>query len=360
MQVYSKDDYDYLIRNGCYPDGYVEGLGLVSSDTVSVISTSPSYPNDRALGIDRRTQFMSTIQIPVIKPLIAPQAPKHTHEELKALMTQMINENIVMPAFSNDLRKMVIELKEEISKKRSKNLNIIREAQLILEKDAKNKRALKKINKAEDENRKLDEVEREIKKMAVSNQRYEMVTNQVYNADAGTVYYGDFRFDKNSGIAYLGFKNKKPKLSDFAHELKHAYQFETGRLSSPSFRSTSGNYVHFLYDKEDEREAFERGKLFGSGENFESNNNIYNKVPDSRDFQRTNTSDVQTHSWRINTVETIQSTVITPEDLHTYELILENPNVPSFIKAVIELKLQNFSRQYNVAFRVNGKTYYNP
>lgn len=60
MKIYSIDDYDYLVQNGCYPDGYVEGLGIVSSQTVTVKSALPNYPNDRALGIDRRTQFIST------------------------------------------------------------------------------------------------------------------------------------------------------------------------------------------------------------------------------------------------------------------------------------------------------------
>jgi hypothetical protein len=70
MKIYSIDDYDYLVRNGCCPDGYVEGLGMISSQTITVKSVSPNYPNENTLGIDRRTQFMSTLQVPVIVPLI--------------------------------------------------------------------------------------------------------------------------------------------------------------------------------------------------------------------------------------------------------------------------------------------------
>ena len=43
-----------------------------------------------------------------------------------------------------------------------------------------------------------------------------------------------------------------------AHELKHAYQFETGKLST----GTTEEGAPF-YDKDDEREAYARGQLFG-------------------------------------------------------------------------------------------------
>ena len=43
-----------------------------------------------------------------------------------------------------------------------------------------------------------------------------------------------------------------------AHELKHAYQFETGKLST----GTKDDGVPF-YDKDDEKEAYARGQLFG-------------------------------------------------------------------------------------------------
>ncbi len=43
-----------------------------------------------------------------------------------------------------------------------------------------------------------------------------------------------------------------------AHEMKHAYQFETGRLST----GTTDEGMPF-YDKNDEREAYARGQLFG-------------------------------------------------------------------------------------------------
>ena len=44
-----------------------------------------------------------------------------------------------------------------------------------------------------------------------------------------------------------------------AHELKHAYQFETGQLSIAN--KSQPNYL--LYDRTDEEEAYQRGALYG-------------------------------------------------------------------------------------------------
>ena len=68
------------------------------------------------------------------------------------------------------------------------------------------------------------------------------------------------------GISYYKWKTGKFKIEILddkafgwiAHELKHAYQFETGKLSS----GTKNDGLPF-YDKDDEREAYARGQLFG-------------------------------------------------------------------------------------------------
>lgn len=44
-----------------------------------------------------------------------------------------------------------------------------------------------------------------------------------------------------------------------SHELKHAYQFETGNLSF----GTGGTYSGFLHDLTDENEAYRRGHAYG-------------------------------------------------------------------------------------------------
>jgi hypothetical protein len=41
MDIYTQDDYYYLVHNGCYPDGYVEGLGFVSSRMLTIRKKHP-------------------------------------------------------------------------------------------------------------------------------------------------------------------------------------------------------------------------------------------------------------------------------------------------------------------------------
>jgi hypothetical protein len=351
MKIYSQDDYEYLTRNGCYPDGYVDGLGIVSSQMVPVRSTSPSYPNERTLGIEKRTQFLSSIQVPVIVPLIPPEAKKATHDEVTALLKTMVAENTTMPAFSPPLRDMVYKLKEKIEEKRSGNYEKIREAKIMLEKDPHNKKALDKIRKAEEENKALSEVEREIRVLATSNQPYDLVAN--YSIKGGVEnaeYLGGFDYNPDTGHAELRFRANKPGIGEFAHELKHAYQFETGTLSGPNYKSS-----YFLYDKEDEREAFARGQLFGLNDTFERNTTVYDHLPDSRNFSNNirKSTGAERHIWNNGSTY-----VISPEVLHEYELTLRDPRSTPKEKEDVENKLLQLSKGSHTAFRVNGKTYY--
>jgi hypothetical protein len=356
MKFYSKDEYKYLTRNGCYPDGYVDGLGLVSSRTVTVRSTSPSYPNERTLGIERRTQFISSIQVPVIVPLIPPKAKKATHEEVTALLKTIIEENTTMPAFSPELKVMVYKLKEKIKEKQTGNYAKIREAKAELEKDPHNRKAHDKIRKAEEENAALSEVEREIRTLATSNQPYDLLTNYSFKGGPENAeYLGGFEYESDTGHAELRFSANKPSLGEFAHELKHAYQFETGTLSGHS-NKREGSLFYSLYDKEDEREAFARGQLFGLSETFERNAAVYDHIPDSRDFSEAirKSKSKEVHKWR-----NWSATVVSIETLHGYEMILRDPRATPKEKEDAEKELLDISKKTKTAFRVNGKTYFN-
>lgn len=75
-----------------------------------------------------------------------------------------------------------------------------------------------------------------------------MNTNTHFNS--GVV----FNAQTNAIDVILGVAN----LGHIAHELKHAYQFETGEFSSGLFNN--GNP---FYDKSDELEAYKRGAMFG-------------------------------------------------------------------------------------------------
>jgi hypothetical protein len=266
----------------------------------------------------------------------------------------MIDEDIAMPAFSPDLRAMVFKLKKEIEKKRSKNYEKIREAKIKLEKKPHNRGAQEKIRKAEEENVLLNEVEREIRRLATSTQQYDLVTNYSFKSGTDVEYRGGFDYNPVTKHAEIRVSSSNPSLGTFAHELKHAYQFETGTLSGLSNKIDGVAFA--LYDKEDEREAFARGRLFGLYETFERNAAVYDHIPDSRDFDETirKSKTAEVHKWK-----NWSATVVSPDVLHRYELILRDPHATSKEKEDAEKELMSISFKTHTAFRINGKTYYN-
>jgi len=65
-------------------------------------------------------------------------------------------------------------------------------------------------------------------------------------------------------------------MGTFAHELKHAFQFQVAQLSFMG----NGRSPGLLYDRSDEYEAHERGGFFGgSKENTVQIDQIYNNYP---------------------------------------------------------------------------------
>ena len=86
-------------------------------------------------------------------------------------------------------------------------------------------------------------------------------SNQMYHIEAGSsdnyFYEGGIKYNIEKNRVDITFSN----YAGLSHELKHAYQFETGELS---FESTSGSaWLSFLYDVYDEYYAYKRGELFG-------------------------------------------------------------------------------------------------
>jgi hypothetical protein len=208
----------------------------------------------------------------------------------------------------------------------------------------------------------LNEVEREIRTLATSSQQYDLVTNYSFPKTGTDIeYQGGFDYNTITKHAEIRVSGSKPSLGTFAHELKHAYQFETGTLSGPNSIIKDENTgliikrFYSLYDKEDEREAFERGRLFGLGETFERNESVYDHLPDSRDFSETirRSKREEVHKWKH-----WSATVISPEVLHGYEQILRDPRTTLKEKEDAENKLTGISSRTHTAFRVNGKTYY--
>jgi hypothetical protein len=106
----------------------------------------------------------------------------------------------------------------------------------------------------------------EIGELAGSNQMYDVKTSNSYSttgAMPGTgtdVGAGLFNFSNGN------FEITMPTsggLSMFSHELKHAYQFETGAYSVGPKIPGESTYWNLIYDKHDEVEGYNRGALFG-------------------------------------------------------------------------------------------------
>ena len=353
MKTYSKDDYYYLLHNGCYPDGYVEGIGFVSSRTVITKSPVPSYPNHKAYGITRDTTFFQPIQVPVIKPLFVPESKPSDRlcKEMDELVEKITKENITMPAFTLEAKEMVAKLKEEIKKKKTKNDAEIAklEAKRNDTQDSQKKQKFeKRIKEWQDANRDLEEVEEEIKVLAVSNQTYDLKTRSSLPENVHA------KADYNSATknVELHFSGRKPILHEFAHELKHAYQFERGTLSFVALKDGYG-----LYDKEDEREAFKRGQLFGSGESFGRNESIYDNLPDSRIYGPNPIIESDgKHSYP--TKGGIKRTVIVlPSRIRELEQILQSSHTSDEEKQKAENDLQELSNGSGTVFHANGRTY---
>jgi hypothetical protein len=64
------------------------------------------------------------------------------------------------------------------------------------------------------------------------------------------------------GIVYVHLPSKLGSLTNafVSHELKHAFQFETGNLG---LRFGNSNKPIVMYDQQDELAAYNRGMLFG-------------------------------------------------------------------------------------------------
>ena len=154
----------------------------------------------------------------------------------------------------------------------------------------------------------LNKVVQEISILASSNQVYNVFYDDRFNTSTEYVSGTEYNFDTNEIDIILGDWS----LNSLAHELKHAYQFEIG-----AFSSGPGGLP--FYDQTDEREAYERGELFGGPH--------YHILPD--------------------TYMNLSSRQKSASSIPEFYLNRNNPSV-------LQQKANRFNR---IAFRVNGITY---
>ena len=136
----------------------------------------------------------------------------------------------------------------------------------------------KKCNRLREEIRRFQDAKKEIAEMRASDQIYDYRTyfKKPKKTESGGVinerhYNGYVSYDQDTKVfiininKYYADYNGEVNLGDFAHELKHGYQFETGRLSLKG--NKNGGIIDIgghLYDYTDELEAHLRGSVFGS------------------------------------------------------------------------------------------------
>ena len=136
----------------------------------------------------------------------------------------------------------------------------------------------RKCNRLREEIRHFQEAKKEIAEMRASDQVYDFRTyfKTPKTKESGGVVYerhynGYVSYDQGTKVfiininKYYADYNGEVNLGDFAHELKHGYQFEIGRLSlKGKLSETIADIAGYLYDYTDEVEAHLRGSVFGS------------------------------------------------------------------------------------------------
>ena len=161
----------------------------------------------------------------------------------------------------------------------------------------------------------LETVRSETATLAASNQVYDVINDSKGTNSEGTTNSTSFNF-KNGNVEISVSSGTSVGL--FAHELKHAYQFEKGTFSvGPQL--SSGKYSNLFYDKNDEIEAYNRGALFGE------------------------------RSYSLKSLPSEYANIATgPNDFRNLRVNTTNP----------QQYLQNLANTTMHAFRIDGKTYY--
>ncbi len=192
--------------------------------------------------------------------------------------------------------------------------------------DKKANRLNRQIGNLQSANTGLEATRSEIAMLAGSSQMYDVIMDNSRNTSESIV--GGFNFNFSNGNAEIMMPSGGG-MGLFAHELKHAYQFETGELSiGPSMPKDPNGYANFIYDKHDEVDAYSRGAMFG-----------------------------QTY-YGINNLPSAYSAIATgPIDVVSHPGLSAINALPPTHRASAYQSIANGTRH---AFRVGGQTYYKP
>ncbi|WP_130736862.1 RHS repeat domain-containing protein [Flavobacterium sp. J27] len=238
----------------------------------------------------------------------------------------VLNLDIDGNQFTSAMQIWIERLRNKIISMHQENIEAIIEIQNKIESGKfglfQNEKSLKnKIENLIKKNEELNMVNDEITELENSNQVYDLVYSssgtQRDLATGASTTTNETKFNFRNGNVEIHV-SAGTSIGLFAHELKHAYQFEKGQFSIGK-KIEGVDYSYLFYDKQDEIEAYNRGALFGQSFNG-TLNEVYDKLPRG------------------------------PYDFRNIPLISNNKNNT--------LQLQIIARDYIQTFRVNGQTYY--
>ena len=184
--------------------------------------------------------------------------------------------------FTEASEKYISSLVSDIDKRQAKNNSNIAKKEAALANAGLSEKKIRNLNKDISElkanNASLEEVRTEIEILRNSSQIYNVVRDNSLNVSGDILGLGAetrsgarYNVDTDMFDVLLGDNS----LGLLAHELKHAYQFETGAYST-GYLSNGAPF----YDKSDEIEAYQRGELFGTPAPNRLSS-IYDKIQDA-------------------------------------------------------------------------------
>jgi len=240
----------------------------------------------------------------------------------------ILNYDIDGNEFTESAWKWVNKLIADVNSRQERNNGKIADKQAQLAEGGLTKSKISRLNnqisRLQGNNTDLENVRGEVATLAASDQVYDVVT------DSGGTERDAVGSTTTTNSTSVNFANGNVEITVssgtgldlFAHELKHAHQFEIGEAS---FGERNGKGFSFLLDKNDELAGYQRQALFGSNGGVTNINNLpdnYNSLPTG------------------------------PVNIHNL-----NPAVINIVRTGNNIQLQALANQRNQAFRVNNRTF---
>ena len=174
--------------------------------------------------------------------------------------------------FSPALRKRVNGFIHEIDEEEERIRKKIQKIESLIRDNNPTGSQSKQLERLNQNLQELKNTRNEIDVLSASSQVYDLAISDKYDTEYSIRCFLSYDINSNSCVVNL---SPLAGWGLFAHELKHAYQFEMGQLDV-RLDKNKGRFL--LYDKSDEIEAYNRGSLFGQA--FYELPTAYSDLPD--------------------------------------------------------------------------------